>query len=72
MQLTLPQSDGTLGRYTLRHAATPYAGGSGMPFNRLVYAAAHGVVDSLRMRDPWDRAPAVDWAATLASREHLW
>ena len=24
------------------------------------------------MRDPWDRAPAVDWDATLGFREHLW
>ena len=42
------------------------------PFNRTVYAAAHVVVDPLRMRDPWDAAPAIDWDSTLAFREHLW
>jgi len=72
MQLTLPQSDGTLRPYPLIHRASPYAKVKAASFNRVVYAAAHVVVDPLRMRDPWDRAPAVDWDATLGFREHLW
>jgi len=72
VQLTLPQSDGTLRPYTLKHPTPPFANVEPAPFNRVVYAAAHVVVDPLRLRDPWDSAPAVDWDATLAFREHLW
>ena len=72
MQLTLPHSDGTLRPYALVHRASPYAKVKPAPFNRVVYAAAHVVVDPLKMRDPWDRTPAVDWDATLGFREHLW
>jgi hypothetical protein len=71
MQIRLPQPDGTLGTHVLR--AAPIRPTRERPaFNRTAYAAAHVVVDPLRMRDPWDAAPAVDWEATLAFREHLW
>jgi hypothetical protein len=42
------------------------------PFTRTVYAAAHVVVNPLAEVHPWVSAPAVDWDATLAYREHLW
>ena len=71
MQIRLPQAGGTLGTHVLR--AAPIRPTRERPaFNRTAYAAAHVVVDPLRMRDPWDAAPAVDWEATLAFREHLW
>jgi hypothetical protein len=72
VQLTIPQADGSLGSYALVNPTPPYADVKAGPLNRTVYAAAHVVVDPLRMRDPWDSAPAVDWDATLAFREHLW
>jgi len=72
MQITLPQTDGTLSPYTLRNATPPFARVDPRPFNRTVYAAAHIVVDPLRARDPWDSGPVLDWAATLRFREHLW
>jgi Protein of unknown function (DUF993) len=72
VQLTLPNSDGTLRPYALVHRVSPYANVKPTSFNRVVYAAAHVVVDPLKMRDPWDGTPAVDWDATLAFREHLW
>jgi hypothetical protein len=72
MQITLPQADGTLRPYTLRNATPPFAHVQPHPFNRTVYAAAHIVADPLRMRDPWDSGPVLDWDATLRFREHLW
>jgi len=72
MQITLPQTDGTLSPYTLRNATPPFARVDPRPFNRTVYAAAHIVVDPLRARDPWDSGPVLDWTATLRFREHLW
>jgi hypothetical protein len=72
MQLALPQPDSSLRSYRLQNPAPPYANVKAGPLNRTVYAAAHVVVDPLRLRDPWDSAPAVDWDATLAFREHLW
>ena len=41
MQITLPQTDGTLSPYTLRNATPPFARVDPRPFNRTVYAAAH-------------------------------
>ena len=72
MQLTLPKPDGSLSAYVLRNPASPYADAKAGPLNRTVYAAAHIVVDPLRMRDPFGRNPILDWRATLAFREHLW
>jgi hypothetical protein len=72
MQITLPQTGGTLSRYTLRNPTPPFAHVTSRPFNRTVYAAAHIVVDPLRARDPWDSGPLLDWEATLRFREHLW
>ncbi len=41
------------------------------PFSRIVYAAAHVVVDPLAEQDPWV-APVIDWERTIAFRRHLW
>ena len=71
MQITLPQSDGTLKTYPLK--AQPIMPSSKpVAFNRTVYAAAHVVVDPFATVDPWDASPAIDWERTLAFREHLW
>ena len=72
MNLRLPQPDGTLRSYSLQHREAPFTSLPAAPFNRVVYAAAHVVVDPLRSRDPWDGVPAVDWDATMHFREHLW
>jgi hypothetical protein len=72
LKLVLPDENGALQPYALVHESPPFAQATAKPFNRTVYAAAHVVVDPLRIRDPWDAAPAVDWDATLAFREHLW
>jgi hypothetical protein len=71
MQIKLPQSDGSLKTLTLK--ARPIAPQGPLPaFNRVVYAAAHIVIDPLATADPWDASPVVDWDATMAFREHLW
>jgi Protein of unknown function (DUF993) len=71
MQIQLPQSDGSLKTLTLK--ARPIVPQGPLPaFNRVVYAAAHVVIDPLATADPWDASPAVDWDTTLAFREHLW
>jgi Protein of unknown function (DUF993) len=71
MQIKLPQSDGSLKTLTLK--AQPVMPQGPLPaFNRVVYAAAHVVIDPLGTADPWDASPIVDWDATMAFREHLW
>lgn len=71
MDIRLPQPDGSLRRYRLK--ARPIRPALPLPaFNRTVYAAAHVVIDPLGTPDPWDAAPALDWEATLAFREHLY
>ena len=71
MQIRLPQSDGSLKTLTLK--AQPIVPKNPVPaFNRVVYAAAHVVIDPLATADPWDASPIIDWDATMAFREHLW
>ena len=72
LQLTLPQPDATLARYTLAHESSPFASVVPGPFNRTVYAAAHVVADPRQSSDPWDGRTPIDWDATLRFREHLW
>ncbi|WP_434034890.1 dihydrodipicolinate synthase family protein [Cupriavidus sp. a3] len=72
MKLLLPQTDGGLRPYTLVNDTPLYASVPKAPFNRVVYAAAHVVVDPLRSPDPWDSKPVIDWDTTLAFRDHLW
>jgi hypothetical protein len=72
LQLTLPQPDAKLSRYTLAHETAPFASVAPAAFNRTVYAAAHVVADPRQPSDPWDGPTPIDWDATLRFREHLW
>jgi hypothetical protein len=72
MHLNLPRSQGTVRAYHLVHAESPYASVAKTAYSRIVYAAAHVVIDPLLSADPWDGRPVVDWDATLAFRDHLW
>jgi hypothetical protein len=71
MQIRLPRLDGTVDTVTLK-AQPLRPSGPAKPFDRVVYAAAHVVVDPFALADPWDASPPVDWDATLAFREHLY
>ena len=71
MHILLPTTKRELERYNL------ISSGYGnyvpkLPFSRTVYGAAHVVVNPLAEKHPWVSAPAIDWDATLAYREHLW
>jgi hypothetical protein len=72
LQLTLPQPDAKLTRYTLAHETSPFASVAPAAYNRTVYAAAHVVADPRQPSDPWDGPTPIDWDATLRFREHLW
>jgi hypothetical protein len=69
--LMLPTWDGGLEAFAPR--GTPLvARAPRVALTRTAFAAAHVVVDPLRMRDPWDARPVVDWQSTLAFRHYLW
>ena len=72
LQLTLPQPEAKLARYTLAYETSPFAAVAPGPFNRTAYAAAHVVANPRQAVDPWDGPTPVDWDATLRFREHLW
>lgn len=68
--LTLPCSDGTLERYTLRGGASWTR--PSRPFrSRIAYAAAHVVCDPTADVDVLSDS-RIDWESTLAYRRHLW
>ncbi|WP_254879111.1 dihydrodipicolinate synthase family protein [Streptomyces sp. NA04227] len=69
--MTIPALDGTLREYRPSGRALAATAGGPPLASRLVYAAAHVVVDPRRDTSP-DEPPAVDWDATLAFRRHLW
>ena len=71
--LLLPVSGGRVERYALKNAALPTAGSriASPAFNRVVYAAAHVVVDPLAESNPHLDA-VIDWDATLKFRHYLW
>jgi hypothetical protein len=70
LTLKLPNTDGTTSDYRL--AGVPIGTPATPPvFNRIAYAAAHVVSDPMSDAQPWG-APAIDWAATMAFRHHLW
>ena len=71
MHIRLPQQDGSLKTVSLK-ASPIEPSGSTPKFNRIVYAAAHVVIDPFATIDPWDSSPKVDWDATLAFRERLY
>ncbi len=67
--LRLPQAGGALTSYRMRTDRPTFHKPASPITSRLAYAAAHVV------KDPFGAASgegAVDWAATLAFREHLW
>ena len=71
--LRLPLTSGALSDYTVVNTpvAAPKMPAGGHKFNRVVYAAAHIVVNPLADNDPWlDRN--IDWDKTVAFREYLW
>jgi len=70
LSLKLPKATGGLENYPLIGKA-PQRLAHPMPFNRMVYSAAHVVADPLAMRDPWPQC-ALDWDATIDYRRHLW
>lgn len=70
LSLKLPKATGGLENYPLIGKA-PQRLAHPMPFNRMVYSAAHVVADPLAMRDPWHQC-ALDWDATIDYRRHLW
>ena len=69
-EVTLPTRGGGLEHYRLG-GPSPFPRTASGPFNRVAFAAAHVVSDSLADIDPWLSA-AVDWDATIAYRRHLW
>jgi Protein of unknown function (DUF993) len=69
--IQLPQQDGKFKSYTIKAQPITPVGSVG-EFNRVVYAAAHVVIDPVATLDPFDATPAVDWDATLAFRDHLY
>ena len=71
MQIRLPAADGGLKTLVLK-ADPVLPSPPAQAFNRTAYAAAHVVIDPVATANPWDEAPAVDWDATLAFREHLY
>ena len=68
--LTLPKSDGSLEKFTLRAPPT-WSHPTGPFRSRIAFAAAHVVCDPVRDADVFSEAP-IDWDATLAYRRHLW
>lgn len=70
LSITLPAANQSCSEYKL--VGTPISRPNSVPtFNRIAYAAAHVVSDSLNDHDPWG-APAIDWDKTIAFRRHLW
>ncbi len=68
--LTLPRTDGSLERFSLRNAPLDVPS-TRTPFNRIAYAAAHVVIDPLANTAPWLQT-RIDWDRTIAFREYLW
>src|SRR6266852_2407361 len=68
--LKLPTSSRRLEPYRTG-APSPFPAVAAGPFNRRAFAAVHVVADPLSDKDPWVE-PAIDWAATIAYRQHLW
>ena len=68
--IRLARADGSLYSYTLSGAALMVP--QNLRFEkRIVFAAAHVVLDPLRTREPMTD-PVIDWDATIAYREYLW
>src|SRR6201987_5952679 len=67
--IILPTAKGALAPFT---TSTPRQFAEATPpFPRVVYAAAHVVIDPLAEQDPWVE-PVIDWERTVAFRRYLW
>lgn len=73
LTISLPAREGgtTVVRPYQLSGRTPPVPEKNPRFNRIVYSAAHVVVDPLATRDPWQDC-VLDWDATIAYRVHLW
>jgi hypothetical protein len=71
MDLQLPNPDRSISAYTLVGTPIPFEAHKASDFNRIAYAAAHVVADTLADNDPW-LSPAIDWDTTLKFRHRLW
>jgi hypothetical protein len=69
--ISLPTQSRRLEPYTTGEPLELPAKGRLPAFNRVSYAAAHVVADSLADIDPWLDA-AIDWDRTIAFRHYLW
>ncbi|MCT8999454.1 dihydrodipicolinate synthase family protein [Chelativorans intermedius] len=69
--LNLPNADRSVSTYTVKNRPIEAGKRDAASFNRIAYAAAHVVADTLADNDPW-LAPAIDWDRTMAFRHHLW
>jgi hypothetical protein len=70
LSLKMPRADRSIETYRLA-ASRPFPTRLQGRLNRVAFAAAHVVCDSLADVDPW-LAPAIDWDRTIAFREHIW
>ena len=68
--IVLPAASGKLEAYEL-HEPVVWPHAESAPHSRIAYAAAHVVADPLGDNVPGAPA-AIDWAATLRFRRHLW
>ena len=66
--VTLPLAGGGTEEFAVEAGPPPEPGGG---WNRIAYAAAHVVVDSLADVSPTEEV-ALDWDRTIAFRRHLW
>ena len=71
MKIRLPAADGGTEWYELTGTPRAISPGTGPLRSRVVFAAAHVVADPLADNTPGAPA-AVDWAATMRFRHHLW
>ena len=69
MHIDLPDETGKRSRYVLT-GQPPAPAASAIPFNRVVFSAAHVVADPFTAADP-SGPPAIDWDGTMAFRRHL-
>jgi hypothetical protein len=69
--ISLPTKDRTFAPYTTGEPIVFPSKQETQSFNRVAFAAAHVVADSLADNDPWLDA-SIDWDRTIAFREYLW
>ncbi len=68
--IVLPTADGALESFSTS-APRGFPDRPAALFNRVAYAAAQVIADTLASVDPWLQ-PAIDWESTIAFRCHPW